>query len=236
KYSKEPNIPLRSFDLLVYLLQLLIRLKDILRNVFLSFGDVLHEFLELQDFSTRHRGEFDKPKDPQAITNQKIHTKTRDTQSINAKVETLSKGKEENRQPSIQESGASHEEGQVSGSSRSHRSHRHGYSERIERHGRHRMERNEPRKDKLDSVEQLFEYHDISEKLKVKLVTLEFSSYTLVWWYQVVYDDKRMWRPPCDTWAELKRFVPSNYAKDLSVKLQILYQGSKSVEEYYKEI
>ncbi|RDX67810.1 hypothetical protein CR513_53269, partial [Mucuna pruriens] len=37
-------------------------------------------------------------------------------------------------------------------------------------------------------VYKLFECYDISEKLKVKLVTLEFNGYALVWWYQVMYD------------------------------------------------
>ncbi|RDX69790.1 hypothetical protein CR513_51044, partial [Mucuna pruriens] len=90
-------------------------------------------------------------------------------------------------------------------------------------------------------VEQLFGCHDINEGIKVKLVTLEFSGYALVWWYQVLYDVKRMRRPLCETWAKLKkelreRFVPSYYAKDLYIKLQRLYQESKSVEEYYKEM
>ncbi|RDY12923.1 hypothetical protein CR513_02223, partial [Mucuna pruriens] len=50
-----------------------------------------------------------------------------------------------------------------------------------------------------------------------------------------------MRRPYCETWVDLKRelrdrFVPTYYAKDLYAKLQRLCQGSKSVEEYHKEI
>ncbi|RDY06547.1 hypothetical protein CR513_09452, partial [Mucuna pruriens] len=78
-------------------------------------------------------------------------------------------------------------------------------------------------------VEQLFVCHNIHENLKVKLVTLEFSAYALVWWYQIMYDG--------DLKRELiERFVPTHYAKDLYVKLQKLYQGSMGVEQYFKEM
>lgn len=44
-----------------------------------------------------------------------------------------------------------------------------------------------------------------------------------------------------DTWAKMKRvmrkqYVPSSLHKDLKLKLQRLSQGSKGVEEYYKEM
>ncbi|XP_041011314.1 uncharacterized protein LOC121255093 [Juglans microcarpa x Juglans regia] len=47
--------------------------------------------------------------------------------------------------------------------------------------------------------------------------------------------------PPVDTWEEMKmlkrkRFVPSHYYRGLYQKLQRLIQGSKSVDEYYKEM
>ncbi|RDX82290.1 hypothetical protein CR513_36953, partial [Mucuna pruriens] len=82
---------------------------------------------------------------------------------------------------------ASHEEGQVNGSSSSYRNHRHRHNERVGRHGRHRRERNEHKRDELEK--------------------------------------------------ELReRFVPSNNARYLYVKLQRLYQTSKGIEEYFKEI
>jgi len=44
-----------------------------------------------------------------------------------------------------------------------------------------------------------------------------------------------------DSWEEMKRlmkrrFVPSHYQRDLHKKLQRLTQGSRSVDEYYKEM
>lgn len=44
-----------------------------------------------------------------------------------------------------------------------------------------------------------------------------------------------------ETWVEMKRimrkrYVPTSYTRDLKFKLQKLYQGSKGIEEYYKEM
>ncbi|RDX97401.1 Retrovirus-related Pol polyprotein from transposon 17.6, partial [Mucuna pruriens] len=85
----------------------------------------------------------------------------------------------------------------------SRRSERH---ERLERHSRRRR---------------CFDYH---VRRKVRLITLEFSDYTLVWWKQVLGDIRRTRREPCESWAELKRlmrerFVPSYYTRDLNAAL-----------------
>ncbi|RDX70394.1 hypothetical protein CR513_50367, partial [Mucuna pruriens] len=44
-----------------------------------------------------------------------------------------------------------------------------------------------------------------------------------------------------NTWTDLKRelrskFVPTSYARDLYSKLQRMYQGSKCIEEYLKDM
>ena len=44
-----------------------------------------------------------------------------------------------------------------------------------------------------------------------------------------------------ETWVEMKRimrkrYVPASYIRDLKFKLQKFSQGSKGVEEYYKEM
>ena len=53
--------------------------------------------------------------------------------------------------------------------------------------------------------------------------------------------EKQRGEPPITTWAQMKdvmraRFVPTYYNRDLFKKLQLLKQGTKSVEEYYKEM
>ncbi|RDY01013.1 hypothetical protein CR513_15716, partial [Mucuna pruriens] len=155
----------------------------------------------------------------------------RDTKNDNAKVEALSRMKEEYRQPSLHESEGSHEEGHYSEKSvfsRTHKGDRNESQERFERIERvdrceiHRR-REEPMREDLDSG---------NERMKVRLVTLKFNDYVFVWWNQVLEDIKTVRRNPCDSWAELnrimrERFVSSYYIGDLYNKLQRLYQGSK---------
>ncbi|RDX90628.1 hypothetical protein CR513_27491, partial [Mucuna pruriens] len=59
------------------------------------------------------------------------------------------------------------------------------------------------------------------------------------WWNQFCREIREGRRRHVDTWVDLKRelrskFVPTSYARDLYSKLQRMYQGSKSVEEYHK--
>nr|XP_027186283.1 uncharacterized protein LOC101514004 [Cicer arietinum] len=89
-------------------------------------------------------------------------------------------------------------------------------------------------------IDQLFEAHDIREDMRVKLVTLEFKDHALLWWDQNVKERKRCGARQLDDWDELKallrkRYVPSHYQRELHQKLQRLKQGSKSVEDYYKD-
>ncbi|RDX76433.1 hypothetical protein CR513_43575, partial [Mucuna pruriens] len=54
-------------------------------------------------------------------------------------------------------------------------------------------------------------------------------------------ESEGMRRASIESWDELKReickrFIPSFYTRDVFVKLQRMYQGSKSVEKYFKEM
>ena len=80
----------------------------------------------------------------------------------------------------------------------------------------------------------IFYCHNYSEAKKVKLVVIEFSDYAITWW-----EANR--ECPIETWDEMKslmrkRFIPNHYYRDLYQKLQCLTQGSRSVEDYYKEM
>ncbi|XP_042466500.1 uncharacterized protein LOC122049106, partial [Zingiber officinale] len=80
-----------------------------------------------------------------------------------------------------------------------------------------------------------------SEFKKVKLAAIEFTDYEIVWWDQVVMTRRRNREQPVSTWEEMKvlmrrRFVPSHYYRSLYQRLQRLSQGSKSVDEYFKEM
>nr|XP_027074619.1 uncharacterized protein LOC113698868 [Coffea arabica] len=83
--------------------------------------------------------------------------------------------------------------------------------------------------------------YDYNEEQKVKVATVEFTDYALVWSDQVRTHRRRMGEPRVRTWRELKalmrkRFVPSYYNRDLHSKLQTLTQGNMSVKDYDKEI
>ncbi|RDX72592.1 hypothetical protein CR513_47898, partial [Mucuna pruriens] len=172
----------------------------------------------------------------------------RDTQSINANVEALSRERKEgNRVASLHESEGSHEEVHISesnvsfSSQRMERNQRHVRNERIERCERPRKGKEELIREKLDrnckvdsylnwelKVDQIFECFDYRERIKVRLVTLEFNRYALVWWNQVLEDIRSARRDPCESWDDLKKIMRE---RDLYNKLQRLYQGSKSMEE-----
>lgn len=75
----------------------------------------------------------------------------------------------------------------------------------------------------------------------MKLAAIEFTNYALVSWDQVILIRCQNLERPIETWAAMKAvirkcFVPSHYYRDLHQQLQNLSQGSKSVEDYYKEM
>ncbi|RDX81920.1 hypothetical protein CR513_37356, partial [Mucuna pruriens] len=93
-------------------------------------------------------------------------------------------------------------------------------------------------KDRLNQVLECFNYDDY---VKVRMVTYEFSGYGLVWWNQYIREIRDGRRRHIDTWLDLKRemrtrSMPTSYARDLYNKLYRMYQGSKNVEEYFKEM
>nr|XP_027098825.1 uncharacterized protein LOC113718104 [Coffea arabica] len=90
-------------------------------------------------------------------------------------------------------------------------------------------------------IEMVFECQDYTDEQKVKLATLEFTDYAIVWWEQKRTSRRRNRERQISTWEELrttmqKWFVPTHYYRDLYQRLQTLVQGSRSVEDYYKEI
>jgi hypothetical protein len=79
------------------------------------------------------------------------------------------------------------------------------------------------------------------EAKKVKLVVIEFTDYALIWWDQNVINRRRSGERLVVSWEEMKvlmrrQFVPNHYYRYLYMKLQDLNQGSRSVDEYFKEM
>ncbi|RDY03321.1 hypothetical protein CR513_13102, partial [Mucuna pruriens] len=115
---------------------------------------------------------------------------------------------------------------------------RHERLGRVERRRREEMRESHDRRGEEPRREEI----DIS-KFKIPqflLVTLEFGKYALLWWTQMLDDIRRRVRDPCEHWVVLKRFIRGIFAppyiRYLHNKLQGLYQGSWSVEEYHKEM
>lgn len=90
-------------------------------------------------------------------------------------------------------------------------------------------------------IEHFFSCNEYSEEQKVRLAAAEFSDYALIWWNKLQRERIRDEEPMVDTWTEMKRimrkrYIPSSFHRDSKLKLQKLSQGSKGVEEYYKEM
>ncbi|KAK8508406.1 hypothetical protein V6N12_055242 [Hibiscus sabdariffa] len=90
-------------------------------------------------------------------------------------------------------------------------------------------------------VEHVFECYNYSKQKKVRLAAMEFVDYALLWWDQLLLSRRRTGEGPVTTWNEMKRimrkrFVPSHYHRELYQKLQNLKQGSRTVEDFFKEM
>src|SRR3954469_18971892 len=90
-------------------------------------------------------------------------------------------------------------------------------------------------------MDKIYRVHNFSEAKKVAIASLELDEYPNVWWEQVVQRRDENLEDPIDTWEEVKevmhtRFVLEHYTRDLFNKLTKLTQGTKYVEDYYKEM
>jgi len=94
--------------------------------------------------------------------------------------------------------------------------------------------------DWLQTVERVFEYKDIPDDKKVKLVALKLRRYASIWWQNVVSSRVRKGKGKIRTWLKMReklksKFLPSHYIQDNYLKLHRLRQGTMSVEEYTRE-
>ena len=94
--------------------------------------------------------------------------------------------------------------------------------------------------DWLHTVERIFEYKDIPDNKKVKLIALRLRKYASLWWTNLCAKRVRERKSKIRTWEKMKsklkaRFLPSTYVQDCYSQLHHLNQGNMSVEEYTRE-
>uniref|UniRef100_A0A2N9F7T1 RNA-directed DNA polymerase n=1 Tax=Fagus sylvatica TaxID=28930 RepID=A0A2N9F7T1_FAGSY len=90
--------------------------------------------------------------------------------------------------------------------------------------------------DWLNQVERIFEYHEISDHKKVKLVAIKLKSRASAWWEQFQVQRVRNGKRKVQEWVKMKKelqkqFLPFNYMQTLYRNLHNLRQQS-SVDDY----
>ena len=92
----------------------------------------------------------------------------------------------------------------------------------------------------MQTVERIFEYEEIPEDKKVKLVALKLKKYAPLWWTNLLAKRVRQGKGKIRTWEKMKtklkaRFLLPTYIQNNYSLLHHFTQGSMSVEEYTRE-
>jgi len=87
------------------------------------------------------------------------------------------------------------------------------------------------------TIECIFEYKDVPEDKKVKLVAVRLRKYASLWWTNLCAKRVRNRKSKIRTWEKMKaklrsRFLLSTYIQDSYSQLHNLTQGGLNVEEY----
>ena len=89
----------------------------------------------------------------------------------------------------------------------------------------------------MQTAERVFEYKDIPDDKKVKLVALRLRKYASLWWANVCAKRVRCRKSKIRMWEQMKaklksRFLPPTYIQDSYSQFHNLTQGGLNVEEY----
>lgn len=73
---------------------------------------------------------------------------------------------------------------------------------------------------RMEQKIEFFNYHNYSTGKKVKLATIKFTDYALLWWDQLLIYRRHNWERSISTWREMKnimrkRFAPSYYYREM---------------------
>ncbi|GJW89313.1 multiprotein-bridging factor 1a [Tanacetum coccineum] len=94
--------------------------------------------------------------------------------------------------------------------------------------------------DWLNTVERIFDYQDVLEDVKVKIVAIKLKKHASVWWEQLKLRRARENKSKIRTWEKMKRelrkkFLPDGYLQDAFLQLHDFTQQKLSVAEYTEQ-
>jgi hypothetical protein len=94
--------------------------------------------------------------------------------------------------------------------------------------------------DWLQTVERIFEYKEIAEDKKVKIIAVKLKKHAYIWCENLIKKRAREGKSKIKTWEKMRReltikFLPSHYYQDNFIQLQNLRQKNLSVEEHTRE-
>ncbi|XP_026460050.1 uncharacterized protein LOC113360806 [Papaver somniferum] len=89
-------------------------------------------------------------------------------------------------------------------------------------------------------VESFFNFMDVPDYSKVKLVAYKLKGGAAAWWDKLCDDRSKYHKPPIRTWKRMKdlfrdKFLPKDFMQQLFIKVQNCRQGARLVEEYVDE-
>ena len=78
-------------------------------------------------------------------------------------------------------------------------------------------------------MDEYLKLHQVPSEDQVKCATRNFHDYASTWWLHAPSETYDM------SWPKTK-FVPPTYTEQLQCQLENTVQGSKSIDEYFKEM
>ncbi|XP_062177060.1 uncharacterized protein LOC133881996 [Alnus glutinosa] len=94
--------------------------------------------------------------------------------------------------------------------------------------------------DWLNEIERIFEYKEVPDRDKVKLVAIKLKGRASAWWEQLKRSRERQGKAKITDWEKMKikmksHFLPFGYTQTLFQRLHSLRQGMRSVDDYTEE-
>ncbi|XP_026395740.1 uncharacterized protein LOC113290343 [Papaver somniferum] len=89
-------------------------------------------------------------------------------------------------------------------------------------------------------VEAFFDFMEVPDHSKIKLVAYKLKGGAAAWWKKLGEDRRNAKKPPIKTWERIRnlmrlKFLPQDYRQQLFLKLQSCRQRARLVEEYVAE-